>query len=443
MRLRLPHPFVLLLAAVGVAAALTWLIPAGRYQRRTDAASGRSLVVAGTYATVPSTPVGPAAAVMAVPRGIVEGADIILTVIIVGGAFAMLDALGVFQRLVGALVGRTRRPRLVVISVSLTFALLGALDNTHEEVVALVPVLVVLSRGLGFGPITALAMSVGSAVVGAAYGPTNPFQTGIALRFAELPPLTMPALRFGLLAATVAVWIGWTLFMARRDPAIADEGLSVPAAEIPRASGRDLLLLALLLVPFVPYVIGVLRFDWGFNTLSALFLVAGFAVGLLAGQGWSGTADGFLRGMSVMLPAALFIGVARAISLVLTDGAVIDTVVNGLAAPLSQLPSSVAVLLMIPMHALLHIPVSSVSGHAVLTMPIMAPLADLLHVSRDAAVIAYQAGAGLMDAMTPTNGALLAMLLGANVRYGRWLRFAIPGMLMVAAVGAVGVLIAA
>jgi uncharacterized ion transporter superfamily protein YfcC len=117
--------------------------------------------------------------------------------------------------------------------------------------------------------------------------------------------------------------------------------------------------------------------------------------------------------------------------------------VYGLALPLNDLPVSLSAVLMIPVQAVLHVAVPSVSGQAVLTMPIMAPLSDLLAISRDAAVIAFQTGAGLMDMITPTNGALLAMLLAANVQYGRWLRFAIPGALLIAAVGAVGVVLAA
>jgi uncharacterized ion transporter superfamily protein YfcC len=439
MKFRLPHPFVLLLGAVAFAAVLTWLIPAGEYQRRTDPATGRAVVVAGTYAHVAATPVGLKAALLAVPRGIIAGADVILTILFVGGAFAFLDATGALGRLVGMLVGYTRRPRTVVIVISLAFATLGALENMHEEIIALVPVLVVLSRGLGFGRITALAMSVGAAVVGAAFGPTNPFQTGIALRFAELPAMTLPALRFGLFAVAVTVWIAWTLAMAARDDMRQTE--AAPAES--RATWRDGLLLAIVIVPFIPYVIGVLRFDWGFNELTALFLLAGFAVGLASGRNLTTTATDFLKGMEAMLAAAIFVGIARAISVVLTDGHVIDTIVYSLAVPLAHFPGKAAALLMIPMHAVLHVPVPSVSGQAVLTMPIMAPLCDLLGISRNAAVIAYQTGAGLMDMIVPTNGALLAMLLGAQVGYGKWLRFAIPGALLVALVGAIGVMLAA
>lgn len=435
--MRLPHPLVLLLGCVGVAAALTWIIPAGAFDRRTDEA-GTSIVVGGTYKKVDASPVGPAAAVLAVPRGIVAGADVILTVLFVGGAFALLDSTGALARLVGMLVGHARRPRLIIAVVSLAFAVLGALENMHEEIVALIPVLVVLSRGLGFGRITALSMSIGAAVIGSAFGPTNPFQTGIALRIAELPPMSQPVLRVSLFVAAVTVWIAWTMVMADRP-----SGAASPATAPQRATSRDAWMLALTLLPFIPYVYGVLALGWGFNELSAMFLVAGFAVGLASGRDLTTTATDFLAAMAVMLPAAMFVGVARAISVVLTDGRVIDTIVYSLALPLSDVPRQAAALLMIPIHGLIHFPVQSVSGQAVLTMPIMAPVSDLIGVSRDAAVIAFQTGAGIEDMLVPTNGALLAMLLGAGVGYGRWLRFAIPGCALVMIVGAIGVLLSA
>lgn len=438
MRFRLPHPLVLLLGGVLAAALLTWVLPAGQYQRRTDEASGREVVIAGTYARVSATPVGLPAAVMAVPRGIVAGADVILTVLLVGGVFAMLDATGALARLVGALVGKTTRPRLVVIAVSLVFATLGALENMQEEIVALIPILLVLSRGLGFGAITALAMSVGACAVGAAFGPTNPFQTGIALRFAEMPPLSQPGLRFAIFGVAVAVWIAWTIAMLSKDD--QHPTLAPPATE--PATKRDLVMLGITLVAFIPYVIGVVKYDFGFNELSALFLVAGFALGLVSGRDLSTTAVDLLKAMETMLAASIFIGVARAISVVLTDGHVIDTIVYGLASPLESLPGTAGGLLMIPIHALLHIPVPSVSGHAVLTMPIMGPVADLIGISRDAAVFAYQTGAGISDMLIPTSGALLAVLLIAKVDYSRWLKFAVPGGLLVAAVGAAGVVLA-
>lgn len=454
---RFPHPMVLLLGGVLVAALLTWLLPAGEYERRPIPESSRALVVPGTWHPVEVTPVGLAQAVLAVPRGIVMGADVVVVVLFVGGAFVLLEQTGALGRLVGGLVGRTRRPRLVIVAISLAFATLGALVNLFEEIIALVPVLLVLSRGLGFGPVTALAMSAGAAIVGAAFGPTNPFASGIANRFAELPASAGAGVRLLVTLVAVAVWIAWTLSQLRHDVSPGatpqevtgrDASTHVTATTPSRtastavATRRDAMLLLLAIAPFAPYLVGVLRFDWGFNELSAIYLVAAFAIGLVARLGVRGTTVAYLRGMDAMLSAALFVGVARAISVVLEDGRVIDTIVHGLAAPLEHVPGLLAAGLMVPIHALLHLPVASNSGHAALVMPIMAPLADLLGFSREVAVLAYQSGGPPMDLVVPTNGALLAMLLAARVPFPRWLRFAVPGMLLVMLVGFAGMALA-
>ncbi len=437
MTLRAPHPLVLLLGGVAFAALLTWWLPAGSYERRIDAVTGAAVVVPGTYATVTSAPVGIFDALVAVPRGFANGAEVIFTIFAAGAAFTLLDATGALARLLGALIGRTRRPRVLVVVLGLIFASLGAAEQMHEEFIALIPVLVVLSRGLGFGAITALAMSMGSAMVGAAFGPTNPFGTGAALKAAELTPLSAAPLRITVLLVALAVWLTYTLSLAKKDDALAD--VAAPALEPP--TWRDGLSLVALVIPIICYAIGVLRWGWGINELSALFIVGAFVVGALQRLSLAETAVGFIKGMEGMVGAAVLIGVARGISLVLTDGKVIDTIIAGIVLPLQAVPGEAAAILMIPAHALIHIGVPSTSGQAILTMPIMAPLADLLGFTRDAAVLAFSAGGVFTDAVNPTNGALFAMLLNAKVSYGRWLKFAIPGMLLVWAVAAVGILV--
>jgi hypothetical protein len=250
--------------------------------------------------------------------------------------------------------------------VSVGFATLGALENMHEEIIALIPVLLLLSRGLGFGAVTALAMSLGASVIGAAFGPTNPFGAGLALQYAELPALSMVGVRLAMLVGGLGVWIAWTLSQVDRDD--MREGVETP--QLGKATGRDAVMLGLLLLPFVPYVYGVLKLDWGFNELSALFLVAGYTVGLLAGFGIRQTSERFLEGMASMLAAALFVGVARSISVVMTDGQIMDTILYALAAPLEDVPGFISGGLMVPIHAMIHIAVTSNSGQAVLTMPI-------------------------------------------------------------------------
>jgi uncharacterized ion transporter superfamily protein YfcC len=276
-------------------------------------------------------------------------------------------------------------------------------------------------------------------MVGSAFGPTNPFQAGIAMKLAQVSPADGGGLRLATFVASFVIWTAWTMrYAARHRVTAADTG----AEDTAGATGRDIVIFLLVLLPMAFYVYGSLNWGWGFNELSAGFFLATLLVGLLGGLGLSGTANAYLEGMQSLLSAALLVGVARAITVVLADGHVIDTILNSLAAPLANASTAVAALLMIPVHVIIHVFVSSVSGHAVLTMPVLVPLSDLLGISRQVTVLAYQTGAGLCDAITPTNGALMAILLAAGVSYERWFRFAVGGLLLAALVG-VGAMLAA
>ncbi|HVZ23392.1 MAG TPA: hypothetical protein VG871_20105 [Vicinamibacterales bacterium] len=447
-RFRLPHPVILLGAAVLLAAVLTWILPAGQYDRRDDPATGRHVVVAGTYHATPAAPVGPFAAAVAFPRGFIAAADVIVLVLLVGGAWVVVDRLGTLPAVVGWLVDRFERRGLVVIPIiAVFFGAMGALENMQEEIIPLVPVLMVLGAGIGVDAVTVVAMSLGAAAVGSAFGPTNPFQAGIALKLAQLPPLGRGGLRLTMLVAGLAVWIALTMMHAarhRRDVRLKPDS-TTPAARRPgpttpgfaRVSSRHWLVMAIIVSPLAAYVYGALRLDWGLNELSGAFLAAGLVAGVVGGFGLTRTVTTYLDGMMSVLPAAAMVGVARSISLVLDDGRVVDTMLHALVTPLARVPAVAAVVLMIPVQALVHVPVPSVSGQAVLTMPLFVPIADLLAFSREAVVLAYQTGAGLCELVTPTNGALMAVLLAAGVSLQRWLRFAVVGVAALALLGLV------
>jgi uncharacterized ion transporter superfamily protein YfcC len=436
--MKLPHPIVLLIIGVALCAALTWVLPAGEYDRRDDPVTGRSVVVAGTYHRVAAAPIGPFAAAVAIPRGFVAAADVIGVVLFVGGAWVVVDRIGTLGRLIAALVSSSGGRGLIAIPiVSLFFATMGALENMQEEIIPLVPALLLLGRGLGVDAVSVVAMSTGAAFIGSAFGPTNPFQAGIAMKLAQLPQGSAAGLRWSTFAAAVALWVTWTVWHAARTRNREPESV-VPAPlthDSPIPTRTDYVIFCIAIAPIAAYVYGSVALGWGFNELSGGFLVAGAIAGLLGGLGATGTVLAYLDGMKELLMAAFIIGVARTLSLVLTDGRVIDTILNGLAMPLSQAPGAVAALLMIPFHALIHVAVPSVSGQAVLTMPILVPLSDLIGISRQAAVLAYQTGAGLTEMLTPTNGGLMAVLLAAGVPYGRWIRFASVGVLLALAVG--------
>lgn len=436
-RLHFPHPLALLAACIALAAALTWVLPAGRYDRRVDPATNRSVVVPGTFHRVESQPVGPFQALVAVPKGLADAGSVVFLVFLVGGAFAVVDRTGALRHAVGRLAHvLADRETLVIPVACVAFAIGGIVENMQEEIIAFVPILLLLTRRLGFDAVTAVAMSLGAAAVGAAFSPVNPFQAGIAQKLAQLPQLSAWPFRVAVLVPALLVWIWGTMRYAARTrttPETAGDDAGDAAAPL----GRNGLILLLVLATFVVLVIGILRLGWDFDQMSALFFLMGILAGLIGGLGVSGTGAAFADGFGSMAGAAMLIGFARAISVVLEQGQVLDTIVHGLFTPIAGLPLALSAIGMAVMHTAIHVPVPSVSGQAVLTMPILVPLSDLLGLSRQMTVFAYQIGAGLCDLITPTNGGLMAIIAAAGVPYDRWFRFATRVYLALFALGLV------
>ena len=203
-----------------------------------------------------------------------------------------------------------------------------------------------------------------------------------------------------------------------------------------------MLTLLALVAMFAVYVFGTLRYSWGFDELSALFLLIGIVVGVVAGLGVSETAEAFVEGFKSMAYAAVLVGVARAIFVVLEQGRVVDTIIQAMVTPLAQLPTTLFAIGMSFVQTAIALPVPSSSGRAVLTMPILVPLSDLLGLSRQVTVLAYQYGPGLFGQFSPTDGALMAILALAGVRYEQWLRFTVPLCLALFALSLVAIGIA-
>ncbi|HKR10278.1 MAG TPA: Na+/H+ antiporter NhaC family protein [Gemmatimonadaceae bacterium] len=424
MRLRFPHPLTLLVGFVVLAAVATYVLPAGQFDRRDDPATGRKVVVAGTYHHVPHTPVTPFQAVVAIPKGMAAAAPIIFLVFLIGGAFGVVDQTGALRRGVAWMVRRLERRELLAIPIiCLVFGTAGALDNMHEEIIPLVPALLLLTTRLGFDNVVAAAVSVGAAGVGSAFSPINPFQVGIAQKLAGLPLLSGAGFRLIFLALALTLWILATMRYARATRSARVSEVREAEALLDR---RDIVVLSTVLLTFAILVFGVTRLGWDFDQMSALFFVMGIVVGLIGRLGANRTGEAFVEGFRSMAFAAMLIGFARAIYVVAEEGQIIDTIVNGLFSPLSHFPLGFAVVGMMVTQFLIHFPVPSVTGHAVLTMPVLVPLSDLLGMQRQVTVLIYQYGGGLCNFLTPTNGGLMAILAAASVPYGKWIRFLAP-----------------
>ena len=267
-------------AAIG-----SYLLPAGQYERRTDPVTGRDVVVAGTYHHVDRQPVGPFEALVAIPKGLAEAGSVVFLVFLVGGAFTVVDETGALRQAVGWLVRRLEnRETLLIPIVSLAFAAGGALENMSEEIIALVPVLLLVTRRLGFDALTAVAISIGAAGVGAAFSPINPFQVQIAQKLAGVPLLSGFAFRSCVLALALAGWIAGTWRHAAKTRVVPDEHRDAATSPIALDASRTAVLV-LVILTFVVFVYGVMRLGWDFDQMSALFFAMGVGAGLIGGLG--------------------------------------------------------------------------------------------------------------------------------------------------------------
>jgi uncharacterized ion transporter superfamily protein YfcC len=434
---RFPHPLALLIGCIFLAAALTYILPSGEYQRQEDAQTGRQVVVPGSYHEVPPNPVNIWEALVAIPVGMADAGAVIFFVFLTGAAFIVVDETGALRKAVDWLVGKLHNKDIWVIPIaSVIFAAGGVLTNMQEEFIALVPVLLLLTGRLGFNPLTAIAVSAGAAAVGASFSPINPFQVGVAQSLSEVPILSGALFRMVFLVMALGVWIAGTVRYARKTRVVVDRQTILVAEPF---SLRHRIVLFLLFASFGLFVYGVLNLDWGFDEMNALFFLMGLLAGLAGGLGVAGTAQAFVKGFELMAFSALLIGFAQAIFVVLRQGLIVDTIVNSLFAPLENLPLTLSAVGMMVMQAIIHFPVPSVSGQAALTLPVLIPLSDLLGLSRQVTVLAFQYGAGLSELLTPTNGALMATLAAAGVRYDKWLKFAIPLFLLIFLVGVLAI----
>ena len=434
-RFRVPHPLVLLTGCIILASIASYVLPAGEFERSMDEETGTIAVVAGTYQQVEQTPVNLFLAMVALPRGMVDAGGVIFLVFLIGGALTVVDETGALRRGISSLVRALKgRDLLIIAAISLFFATGGVVQNMQEEIIPLIPVVLIVTSRLGFTPLVAMAISAGAAFVGSAFSPINPFQVLIAQDAAGVIPVSGWAFRVVFLLIALVFWIGMTMRYAVRTRVAPEIGRT----EDPEDSlgPRDWVILSMLLCTFV--LMGYLA-RIGFNHMSAAFFIMGVLAGAVSGMGPSRIAQAYVNGFRQMAYAALLIGFARTIYVVLLDGRIIDTIVYGMFQPLESLPSLTSALGMVVAQAAIHVPVPSVSSQAVLTMPVLIPLSDLLEISRQVTVLAYQYGAGLCDLVTPTNGALMAILAAAGVRYEDWIKFTGPLYLGLIALGAVSI----
>lgn len=437
-KISFPHPMIIMLAFVVLATILTYLIPAGQFQRTIDENTGREIVVQGSYAQTQNQPVGLGKMALSIPEGIIEGAEVVVLILIIGGAFYVVEKTGAFQAGLESLIFRFSNAKgLLLALVGVLFATAGALNGLQEEIIAMVPLLLILSQKIGYSKRSIVGLCLGSAIIGGAFGPSNPFSVILAQKVAEVPVFSGGLYRLVFLGIALSFWI---FYMIGNGKETVSTQFETPKLKPDKLSKPHQVILLMVAVTFIIMIYGLSNWDWDYNEMSAIFFVMGLAAGIVGKLGINGTAKAYSEGFAELIFAGIIVGLARSIYLVLEEGQIIDTIIYGLFTPLENLPLALSALGMMVAQSILHIPVPSTSGQAVLTMPLLTPLADLIGMSRQVVILAYQYGAGLMDLVTPSNGGLMAILAAAGVSYKDWITFAWKPLLVIFLIASISVI---
>ena len=456
-RFKVPHTLVLLFGMVVLALLLTYVLPAGAFDRVENEA-GRLQVVPESFQLTPDAEaLSPVAVFSAIPRGFSAAHEIIFFVFIIGGAFAVLRATGAVDAALGALLRRLgHRPFWLVAGGVTVFAVGSSTIGMAEEYLPFVPVLVALALALGYDTLTAVGIMCVGYGIGYGAAAINPFTVLIAQDVAGLQPTSGLWFRVVITAALLPVGIHHVWAYAKKvghDPSkslVADVRQDDADVVSPGAQASDQApmttthrwVLGALFVVLAVLVYGLSQWHWYLVEMGALFVGLTIVLAVIARMSPDRTAIEFGKGAAELTTTALMIGVARAIQVVLDDGGVVDTIVHGISLPLRELPGALSAVGMFFVQSLANLFIPSGSGQAYVTMPIMAPLADLVDVSRQVAVLAYQFGDGFTNILVPTNAVLVGILAMAAIPYDRWVRFIMPFMVKMWILGSVALAVA-
>ncbi len=448
---RIPHAVTLLFLIMLLVSLLTYILPAGTYER--EVIDGRSRVVPGSYQEVAPTPVGLLELFKAIPLGFKAAAEIIFVVLAGGIMFGILNKSRALENGVGTLVKTLGEERRALIIVIMTFVFGGlGVAVGYENNIALVPIAAVLSLAIGGDLILAAGISVAAITIGFGLSPINPYTVGTGQKIAELPLFSGAWLRSILCLSALAALAGYNVRYARSvrtDPnksmalGLNTEGfgLSKPLSEY-RMSPNNWLILGIFLLGLGIGLYGVFQAGWYINELSAIFLMISLAAAWVAGMNATKISEEVLAGIAYAAPGAFMVGYATSIKVLMETGQISDTISYQLSELMQGLPLYASALAMSASQCLINFFIPSGSGQALASLPVMIPLGELLGLTRQTTILAYQIGDGVTNLVNPTLGGLIAMLSMCRVPLDRWLRFIFPVVLTVLFLSWVALLVA-
>jgi uncharacterized ion transporter superfamily protein YfcC len=435
-----------------IAAILTYIIPAGEYTFVSDEATGRNLIDPNSFQFIENTPVGIMDFLLSITEGMIGAASIIFLVFLVGGYFQVINDTGAIESTINLAVDKLNKRPLIVIPIIMAITtVLGALGIIVNAVIAFIPIGIALAKKLKLDPIAGMAIMYLGAYSGFTTSPMGPFNTVLGQTIAGIPIMSGFAFRAFIWGALFIVSVWYVMRYSNKvkkdinNSALDEIKWAEPsstAKETTDFNMRHLLILLVLVSGFALYTYGSYKLKWSLNYLSAIMLGVALISGLIGKMHPDDMAKSFIAGCKSMVYGALVIGFAKAITIVLTDGQIIHSIIYYMSLPLVKFGSTVSGILMFYINLIFNFFVPSGSGQAMVVMPLFAPMADVVGVTRQIAVSAYQYGDGFSNTIIPTSGVLMAALGVAKIPYEKWLKFMLPLFGLWVLIGTISIVIA-
>ena len=411
-KLKAPNTYVIIAAIILLCAVMTWFIPGGQYVKSDDGTI--------SYEAVDSVP-QTWQVFTAIYHGFVKQAGIIIFILVVGGAFWLLNATGAVEAGIKRLITRIgNKDKIVLASLTVLFSLAGAVFGMSEETIPFVGIVVPLAVSMGYDAFMGMLVVYVASNIGFSSAFLNPFTVGIAQGMADLPLFSGMGYRllcWGILTALMVVFVVIYAHKVRKAPTVAE------TIETEPLTTRQTWSLVTLALTVVTLIIGVTRFEWYMPEITGLFLAMGIICGVIAGFSSERIIKELMAGAKDILSAALVVGFASGIIVILQDGKIVDSILHSMQEGLDGSGKAGSLTAMYGIQALINLIIPSATAKAAITIPIMAPFSDMVGVSRQAMVLAFQFGDGFTNMITPTSGVLVAALAMARIPYSKWVNW--------------------
>ena len=432
-KLKVPNTYVIIAAIIALCAVLTWFVPGGQYVKAEDGTL--------TYEAVDNVP-QTWQVLSAIYHGFVKQAGIIVFILVVGGAFWLLNATGAVEVGIRRFIVKIgKRDLLVLVALTVLFSLAGAVFGMSEETIPFVGIVVPLVVSMGYDAFMGMLIVYVASNVGFSSAFLNPFTVGIAQGMADIPLFSGMGYRifcWALLTILMVVFVCVYAKRTRKAVVISSDPSVIPSEakeSLQPLSKRQSWILIVLLLTVVALIVGVTCWHWYMPEITGLFLGMGILCGIIAGFSANRIADELIAGARDILSAALVVGFASGIIVILQDGKVVDSILHAMQDGLDGTGGAASLSAMYGIQALINFLIPSATAKAAITIPIMAPFADMVGVSRQAMVLAFQFGDGFTNMVTPTSGVLIAALAMARIPYAKWVKWIWKGVAVLLVLG--------